>query len=147
MKCEHDGINVVFSELVMPGKMDGLGLARHVRKINPAMPIVLATGYSDAARKYGPSFRSYGSRMNCTNSDARWRWRAAASLHRTKEDAGTSRRSKICPCMQKDHGIVQDERGRDQPKDKNQAQKLGVKEQKEAAERQVKSPREPAGGE
>jgi hypothetical protein len=49
--------------------------------------------------------------------------------------------------MQKDHGIVQDERGRDQPKDKNQAQKLGVKEQKEAAERQVESPREPAGGE
>jgi hypothetical protein len=49
--------------------------------------------------------------------------------------------------MQKDHGIVQDERGQDQPKNKNQAQKLGVKEQKEAAERQVESPGEPAGGE
>jgi hypothetical protein len=49
--------------------------------------------------------------------------------------------------MQKDHGVVQDERGQDQPKDKNEAQKLGVKEQKEAAEQQVESPGEPVGGE
>lgn len=49
--------------------------------------------------------------------------------------------------MQKDHGVIQDERGQDQPEDKNEAQKLGVKEQKEAAEQQVKSPGEPAGGE
>jgi hypothetical protein len=49
--------------------------------------------------------------------------------------------------MQKDHGVVQDERGQDQPKNKNEAQKLGVNEQKEAAEQQVESPGEPAGGE
>jgi hypothetical protein len=49
--------------------------------------------------------------------------------------------------MQKDHGIVQDERGQDQPKDKRTAQKAGVKEQKEAAKQQVESPGEPAGGE
>jgi hypothetical protein len=30
-----------------------------------------------------------------------------------------------------DHGVIQDERGQDQPKDKEQAQKLGVKERKE----------------
>jgi hypothetical protein len=49
--------------------------------------------------------------------------------------------------QQKDHGVVQDERGQDRPNDKNSAQKLGVKEQKEAAERQPESPGEPAGGE
>ena len=33
----------------MPGKMDGLGLARHLRAMRPDLPILLATGYSDAA--------------------------------------------------------------------------------------------------
>jgi hypothetical protein len=49
--------------------------------------------------------------------------------------------------MQKDNGIVQDDRGQDQPKDKQTAQKAGLKEQKEAAAQQVESPGEPAGGE
>jgi hypothetical protein len=45
-----------------------------------------------------------------------------------------------------DHGVVKDECGQDQPKDKN-AQKLGIKEQKEAAKQQSESPGQPAGGE
>jgi CheY-like chemotaxis protein len=53
---EKDGIDVVFSDVVMPGKMDGLSLARHLKQNHPAMPIVLATGYSDAARKSGSEF-------------------------------------------------------------------------------------------
>lgn len=53
----------------------------------------------------------------------------------------------ICNLMQKDHGIVQDERGQDQPRDKEAAQKLGQKQQREAAEQQVESPGQPAGGE
>ena len=44
-----------------------------------------------------------------------------------------------------DHGVVQDDRGQDQPKDKKSAQKLGVKEQKEFAKQQVESPGQPAG--
>jgi PAS domain S-box-containing protein len=55
-EIEHERIDVVFSDIVMPGKMDGLGLARHLRKMNPAIPVVLATGYSDAARKSGVEF-------------------------------------------------------------------------------------------
>jgi hypothetical protein len=46
-----------------------------------------------------------------------------------------------------DHGVIQDGRGQDQPKDKKSAQKLGVKEQKEAAKQQVESPGQPASGE
>jgi hypothetical protein len=46
-----------------------------------------------------------------------------------------------------DHGVVQDERGQDQPKDNKNAQKLGIKEQKEAAKQRVESPGQPAGGE
>jgi len=55
-EIETDGIDVVFSDIVMPGKMDGLGLARHLKQNHPAMPVVLATGYSDAARKSGAEF-------------------------------------------------------------------------------------------
>ena len=48
-EIERDGIDFVFSDIVMPGKMDGLGLARHLRSIRPELPILLASGYSDAA--------------------------------------------------------------------------------------------------
>jgi CheY-like chemotaxis protein len=55
-EIEHDGIDIVFSDIVMPGNMDGLALARHLRKMDPAIPIVLSTGYSDAARKSAAEF-------------------------------------------------------------------------------------------
>jgi hypothetical protein len=47
----------------------------------------------------------------------------------------------------KDHGLTRDERGQHQPRGEEDAQKPGVKEQKEAAAEQVESPGEPAGGE
>jgi CheY-like chemotaxis protein len=49
--CEiaRDGIDFVFSDIVMPGNMDGLKLAHHLKEIHPQLPILLATGYSDAA--------------------------------------------------------------------------------------------------
>ena len=55
-EIEHDGIDLVFSDIVMPGKMDGLGLARHLRVMRPGLPILLATGYSDAARQCARRF-------------------------------------------------------------------------------------------
>jgi PAS domain S-box-containing protein len=48
-EIERDGIDFVFSDIVMPGKMDGLGLARRLKEVRPELPILLATGYSDAA--------------------------------------------------------------------------------------------------
>jgi DNA-binding NtrC family response regulator len=55
-EIERDGIDIVFSDIVMPGKLDGLGLARNLRRSHPHMPVVLATGYSDASRKSGSEF-------------------------------------------------------------------------------------------
>ena len=46
---DRDGIDLVFSDIVMPGGMDGLALARRLREVRPTLPILLATGYSDAA--------------------------------------------------------------------------------------------------
>ena len=48
-EIEHDGIDLVFSDIVMPGKMDGLSFARHLQGHPAQLPILLATGYSDAA--------------------------------------------------------------------------------------------------
>jgi PAS domain S-box-containing protein len=49
-EIERDGIDLVFSDIVMPGKMDGLGLARAIKQKHPLLPILLATGYSEAAQ-------------------------------------------------------------------------------------------------
>lgn len=48
-ELEHNGVDFVFSDIVMPGKMDGLTLAHRLRQIRPDLPILLATGYSEAA--------------------------------------------------------------------------------------------------
>jgi PAS domain S-box-containing protein len=43
--------DAIFSDLVMPGGLDGLDLARIVRERWPALPILLATGYSDSVER------------------------------------------------------------------------------------------------
>jgi CheY-like chemotaxis protein len=43
--------DLVFSDLVMPGERNGLDLARTVRERWPSLPVILATGYSDAANR------------------------------------------------------------------------------------------------
>jgi signal transduction histidine kinase len=45
--AERDDIDVVFTDIVMPGKINGLTLARLVRERFPGMGIMLATGYSE----------------------------------------------------------------------------------------------------
>jgi signal transduction histidine kinase len=42
--------DVVFSDVMMPGGMSGVELAREIRRRRPDMPIMLATGYIEAAR-------------------------------------------------------------------------------------------------
>jgi PAS domain S-box-containing protein len=48
-EIELNGVDFVFSDIVMPGKMDGLSLAHRLRQLHPGLPVLLATGYSDAA--------------------------------------------------------------------------------------------------
>jgi CheY-like chemotaxis protein/anti-sigma regulatory factor (Ser/Thr protein kinase) len=48
-EIEKDGIDIVFSDIVMPGKMDGIRLAKTIREKRPALPILLVTGYSQSA--------------------------------------------------------------------------------------------------
>jgi CheY-like chemotaxis protein len=48
--------DLVFSDIVMAGEMDGVGLARALRDIVPDVPVLLATGYSQAAERIGDEF-------------------------------------------------------------------------------------------
>jgi DNA-binding NtrC family response regulator len=47
---EGGRIDLVFSDIVMPGTIDGVGLASEVRSRYPHLPVMLTTGYSDAAQ-------------------------------------------------------------------------------------------------
>lgn len=43
---QHPGVSLLFSDIVMPGGMSGLDLAKRVREPCPALRIVLTTGYA-----------------------------------------------------------------------------------------------------
>ena len=42
--------DLVLSDVMMPGGMNGADLAREIRKRRPGLPVVLMTGYIEAAR-------------------------------------------------------------------------------------------------
>jgi PAS domain S-box-containing protein len=47
---QKTAVDLVFSDIVMPGPMNGLVLAREIKMRYPALPVVLTSGYSDVAR-------------------------------------------------------------------------------------------------
>ncbi len=55
-ELEKDGIDIVFSDVVMPGKMDGIALAKTIREKKPEIPILLVTGYSSSTKDIGSQF-------------------------------------------------------------------------------------------
>ncbi|MDE2488971.1 MAG: PAS domain S-box protein [Alphaproteobacteria bacterium] len=54
--AEGDRPDLVFSDIVMAGEMDGVALARGLREKAPGLPVLLATGYSQAAERIGDEF-------------------------------------------------------------------------------------------
>ena len=46
-------VDVVFSDIMMPGGTSGVELARDIRRRHPGLPIVLATGYAESAAGVG----------------------------------------------------------------------------------------------
>jgi signal transduction histidine kinase/ActR/RegA family two-component response regulator len=51
---EAGGFDLLFSDVVMPGTLSGVDLARTAQRLRPDLPVVLATGYSeDVARATG----------------------------------------------------------------------------------------------
>jgi signal transduction histidine kinase/ActR/RegA family two-component response regulator len=44
-------IDIVFSDIMMPGGMNGVDLARELRRRNPGLPVLLTSGYAQAAQR------------------------------------------------------------------------------------------------
>lgn len=44
-------IDLVFSDIVMPGEIDGIELAKRLLVLKPSMPVLLATGYTDRLQR------------------------------------------------------------------------------------------------
>jgi CheY-like chemotaxis protein len=44
MRYQHD-IGVVFTDVQMPGLLDGVGLVEKIRQDNPCMPVIVTSGY------------------------------------------------------------------------------------------------------
>jgi CheY-like chemotaxis protein len=49
---QADDIDLLFTDIVMPGGMSGVALARQAQAVRPDLPVLLTTGYAGAA---GPS--------------------------------------------------------------------------------------------
>jgi two-component system, response regulator PdtaR len=43
---DSQAIDLMISDVVMPGSMDGVALAEHARAVNPDMKIIIVSGYS-----------------------------------------------------------------------------------------------------
>lgn len=45
----RERFDIVFSDMIMPGSMNGLELAKEIRRLHPEIPVMLTTGFSEAA--------------------------------------------------------------------------------------------------
>ncbi len=48
---KDNAVDLVFSDIVMPGEMDGIALAEEIRRRFPELPVLLTSGYSNAAQR------------------------------------------------------------------------------------------------
>src|SRR5215210_2571628 len=57
-RCKECHVDVLFTDITLPGKLDGWDLAEHWRTLSQALSVVYATGYSgrDERRVPGSSF-------------------------------------------------------------------------------------------
>ena len=56
---ESESFDVVLSDIMMPGDMDGLALARHLREVRPALPVILASGSNKRVEEAATEFRAF----------------------------------------------------------------------------------------
>jgi DNA-binding NtrC family response regulator len=50
-------VTLVFSDIVMPGSMNGVALAQEIGNRYPQLPVLLTSGYSDVAHTAASQFR------------------------------------------------------------------------------------------
>ena len=51
------GFDLLVTDIVMPGSLQGTGLSQALRKLNPALPVVFISGYASEATVHGNGLR------------------------------------------------------------------------------------------
>ena len=49
--ADRRAVDIVFSDVMMPGRMNGVELAQEIRRRRPNLPVLLTSGYVEAARR------------------------------------------------------------------------------------------------
>ena len=52
----NGGVNLVLSDIQMPGEMNGVDLAHAIRDAFPGVPVILISGYAESAKYRGGRF-------------------------------------------------------------------------------------------
>src|SRR6202021_983607 len=50
-------IDIVYSDVMMPGRMNGVELAQEIRRRRPNLPVLLTSGYAEAANRSAAAHR------------------------------------------------------------------------------------------
>jgi DNA-binding NtrC family response regulator len=51
--------DALFTDIRLPGRVDGWDIAEHCRNVDPELPVVYATGYSHATHRPVPGSRFF----------------------------------------------------------------------------------------
>jgi CheY-like chemotaxis protein len=54
LALERDQVDLLFTDVVMPGSMNGIMLAHEVKKLDPKVAILMTTGYNEQLVLDGP---------------------------------------------------------------------------------------------
>jgi CheY-like chemotaxis protein len=58
-KCKERVADALFTDIRLPGKIDGWTIAEHCRDADPSLPVVYATGYSHVEHRPVPGSRFF----------------------------------------------------------------------------------------
>jgi len=56
-RCDERIADALFTDIRLPGRVDGWDIAEHCRNVNPDLPVVYATGYSHTKHRPVPGSR------------------------------------------------------------------------------------------
>jgi two-component SAPR family response regulator len=60
---EHPEIDVLLTDIVMPGELQGTTLAKALRELEPKTPVVFMSGYASEATVHGNGLRLHDTRL------------------------------------------------------------------------------------
>ena len=58
-RCAEHSADALFTDIRLPGKIDGWDIAEHCRAANPGLPVVYATGFNSVAERRVPGSRFF----------------------------------------------------------------------------------------